>query len=68
MTQDQLNQLAIMFEAAAKIMRSEQDPAIKINTLDRIGGTATFFGKKWGDEIFNQPLDSLEKPVKEVSY
>lgn len=59
MSPEQQEQMAVMLENAAKILRSERDAAIKINTLTRIGDTATFLASKWGDEEFKKVLDAL---------
>jgi acyl-CoA reductase-like NAD-dependent aldehyde dehydrogenase len=61
MTPEQQEQMAVMLENAAEIMRSDKDAFIKINTLERIGGTASYFGRKWGDETYNKFINPEEE-------
>ena len=59
MTLEEQETLAQQLERAAEILRSQASPAEKVNTLERVGGLATFKGEKWGEKLFQEMLDNL---------
>ncbi len=55
---DQLEQMAIMLENAAVILRSDRDMMIKLDTLERVGGTAQFLAQRGHQMNIDKMIDT----------